>query len=393
MRARSPLLILILLSLSASMLRAQVPEQELTTGIEIWQRGELDAAKIYFEDLLKRFPEDPDVLFMAGRTAGRWDEAQKYFKRAEVAGYGPDATVYRADAYWWLEKRRRAGRMLKKMLLSYPDHRNGWFLLGDMYRIEEDYAPAIAAYRKAYSLDSMDFSVFLAIQDALLESGEYADAAAGYTQYLSMHSWDEHAMRQRGYARFMLGRYTEAREDYSASLEIDSTHAWAWVLKGICLMREDKDWAAEPCFERVVKDRMYSTDFVSGIELYLNSPYPEALRQIGLIRARQGDWEWAALYFADATREIRDPEYSPAWSDRSDALRHLSRLDEALEAANWALKCDKHNLQARYRRGLVYAELGKAGKAKSDFKKVLKGDDAELREAARQQLESIENVK
>lgn len=81
----SALLLGLILGLGAAAALAQSPEREFSRAYEMAVKGDAKGALPLFESLLKRHPDDPDLLYNAGSTAllaGRLGPGVLYLERA-----------------------------------------------------------------------------------------------------------------------------------------------------------------------------------------------------------------------------------------------------------------------------------------------------------------------
>ena len=100
-----------------------------------------------------------------------------------------------------------------------PSNPQGYVQRGDLYRIHQDWDRALADFRKARLLDTLDAAAELGLGRTLLEQGSPQQALAHLNRALARQPGDVRALVTRAKTYSALGDPLAAAADYSRAIE------------------------------------------------------------------------------------------------------------------------------------------------------------------------------
>jgi len=223
---------------------------------------------------------------------------------------------------------KEAAGLLEPSCERDPDDARAWFLLGACRHALRDLESALAAFDRAIALDPADLQAAQAAIAVLCDARRPAEALTRCEHLLSRHP-DEAQLQ------FSAGVVCEALGDFSGALD-----------------RYDRALAIDPRFLHALQNR--------GI----------ALTRLGRIEeAIESNRQFVSLF----TGKV-DAHYNLA-----ESCLAARRYDEAILAAESALKVDPGHALSRLDRGLALAASGRIEEAGAELRAALARDDPAVR--------------
>jgi predicted TPR repeat methyltransferase len=254
------------------------------------QRGQLDAARQAYEDILRTNPRHADALHLLGVVARQQGDARRAVALIEQAiALAPhQATMHcNLGAAWQdLGQAELALASYDAALALTPAYALAWSNRGNSLRQLGRLEDACASYQRALALRADYPEALCNLAISLHALGRDQQALAAATQALALRPRYPDALCASGNALHGMARHEEAAEQFSAALAIDAGNAPAWCWQGIALQK-------------------------------------------------LGRFEEAVASYAQATQ--RRPAFADAWQFMGNALRALGRDDAALDAWRQAL--------------------------------------------------------
>lgn len=178
-----------------------------------------------------------------------------------------------------------------------------WVQKGDHYAAQGMYREALVAYDSAIATDPYNSIAWNRKGVALMKSGNDTEAVKAFEKSLELDPYSTEAWNNKGDAYSHLGEYTDAITAYDRALAINQNDLYALVQKGINLQESGNPDEAMKIYGEVVQI---------------------AEREV---RKHPND----ARYDADL------------WTNKGDALTHLGRYFDAIDAYETALEINpKH---------------------------------------------------
>jgi tetratricopeptide (TPR) repeat protein len=146
-----------------------------------------------------------------------------------------------------------------------------------------------------------------------------------------------------GFVFYERGYFQPAKEFFAQALKNDATSAEALYGLGSAYLQLQKTMEARDCFQRALK-------------LHASYPgtLPNAWNNLGILAAREGDYDAAIEYFQHALQI--DPQHSIALGNLGSAYRQKQDWAQAKTMLERALAINPDDAEANYSLGMVYAQ-------------------------------------
>lgn len=209
-------------------------ERQWEQGKKYLAEGKAKEAKGAFEDLLKRFPKEPDLYLLLGVSSLRLRDVQA-------------AEVY-----------------IRQALALAPDHAEARTLLGWIaLEVRRDYASAVEEYGRVVQLRPDFPEAYNNLAVALKKNGALEMAVANFNRALELRGDYSEALSNRGWLYIEQKKWREARSDFEQALKINPHDAGA--LYGLSqVLKEARDYAGAQKALRSLMAR--SPNFVYWLE-------------------------------------------------------------------------------------------------------------------------------
>ena len=298
--------------------------QLLADAVDAHRRGDPDAAKALYEEVLRVDPAHHDALHLLGviaYEARNHDLAVRLIRRA-LEAYEPNPAA----------------------------HANLGLALQALERDEE----ARACFERAVALDPANTGAWLGKGDVLNRLGQHEPALRSYAQALVLNPRNPHGWRALGAISLRLGRYADAVQSYDRSVILDPRDSTSFYQRGNALSHLGRSDEAMASYERAIA---------------LHPHHAQALHQRGALQFALGNTD-AALASFDAALTIL-PGMAEAWSNRGNALALLGHREEAVASFGQALALRPDLHDALQNRGTLLAYLNDTSAALRDFEQAL----------------------
>jgi tetratricopeptide (TPR) repeat protein len=146
---------------------------------------------------------------------------------------------------------------LEQLVAAYPNDERAHFNLGGYYFGQQDYAQAIAHYKKATELAPSYSGAYNILGYAYRQNGDYASAEQAFKKYTELIPNDPNPYDSYGELLLKMGRFDESIAQYRKALSIDPNFAASHLGISADLMYQGKyDEAAAEL--QVINDRARS---------------------------------------------------------------------------------------------------------------------------------------
>ncbi|MBI2989064.1 MAG: tetratricopeptide repeat protein [Deltaproteobacteria bacterium] len=188
-------------------------ENRWEQGKKYLAEGKAKEAKGAFENLLRRYPKEPDLYLFLGISSLRLRDAQK-------------AEIY-----------------IRQALALAPDHVEARTLLGWIdLEVRRDYPSAIEEYGRVVQLRADLPEAYNNLGVAFKKNGDLEKAIQTFNRALELRADYSEAWSNRGWVHVEQKRWREARSDFEQALKINPDHEGA--LYGLSqVLKEGRDYA------------------------------------------------------------------------------------------------------------------------------------------------------
>lgn len=130
--------------------------------------------------------------------------------------------------------------ILEKLVAAYPNDERAHFNLGGYYFGQQDYASAIAHYKKATELAPSYSPAYNILGYAYRQNQDYANAEQAFRKYIELIPNDPNPYDSLAELFLKMGRFDQAIEQYRKALSIDSNFINSHMGIGAALMYQGK---------------------------------------------------------------------------------------------------------------------------------------------------------
>lgn len=300
------------------------PEPHIDAVIALLEQQEDQASSLKItEKLLKKYPDNPTVLFAHARlltTAKQWMPAvatvQKLLKLVPDHEQGVPLYAYLLEQQG---KSEEALRWLKQILLSYPN--DEWrFTYARLLVGEKHYAESIKQFQlllESYP-DNADILYYLGILSLQIDENDHAK------DYLrALEKLDD----QPNTARYLLGQLAEIEQNFTQA----------------------KEW-----YQKITQDKNYF----------------EAQIRVAAILAQQEQVNEAIEYLHKINVENTEEQLILAQYE-AELLTEQTRYPEAIAVYTKAIKVQPDNLELLYMRAMTAESMGNLIQMEEDFRRII----------------------
>ena len=340
-------------------LAAQQIAAKLQQGFALHNTGQLEQARILYEEILKLDPKHFDALQLSGTIAAQtkqWDKAIRLLTEALKINT-TNASVY-VNLGLVLNEFKRFEEALKsfdraiKLNFKYIEayHKRGLVLI-ELKRFEE----ALKSFDRAIDLKPDYAEAYTNRGIVLNEFKRFGEALSSYDKAIELRPDYAEAYTNRGNVLKELNRLEEALTSYDRAIQFKLNFPEAYYNRGIVLFELKR-------LEEAL------TSYNGAIEF--KRDYAEAYSNRGIVLNELNHLE-EALASYDKAINLR-PDYVEAYTNRGNVLKELKRLDEALISYDKAIELKPDYAEVYTNRGNVLKELKRLDEALTSYDKAIK---------------------
>ena len=258
--------------------------EKLQQATLLIQAGRLAQADYLCQELLRKYPQDPQAWYFRGAIAHQ------------------------------AKKSTEAIDFLREALRMAPRNAQFWHSLAAVQMAMADFEAAAASYTQAVQINPMDTNGNFSLAIALSSMGAYQPAIQTYSRVLELEPRHWKAAFNRGLLHQKLNDSAAAVEDFKWVLQLQPGEKSAYYSLGLSLRRLEKYDEALEAFQRVMD---------------ADPAHADAYNSCGSTLAAMGQYQ-AAIYLYEKALKI-NPLLGEAYLNMGLALYDLKRYEEALD--------------------------------------------------------------
>lgn len=226
----------------------------LQAALSLLHRGELSAALVAFDELLKSAPDDVPTLSAyasALRRAGRIDAALELYGRAlQLSPLEPALHFNQANALRAAKQTDAARKAYAEALRINPQMAPAWVNLGRLEQDQGRYEQAVQAYAQALALDPRQLTAAMNRGNCLRQLNRLEEAVHSHRQALALAPRSAELHYNLGNALLDLGERSAALDAFRAALQAGPAPAELWSRLGAGLQQLGQAQQALAAFDR-----------------------------------------------------------------------------------------------------------------------------------------------
>ena len=353
------------------------------SGLRAFQRGDMEKARLFWEQVVQADPEAADVWYYLGETyrlEGKASDALKmyaraiesnpefapaYLGRARVSlekAPGPktlddleqaialdpalnEAYLELARYYLLEDARPEAAEAITQTLSLFPESPLPYLYRAQLALRNGNAGAALEAAQEAHQRDETLLPAYLVLGKAYLLNDEPRDAVQSLDTYTRFVPDDAQGWLALAQALYATGKHERAAEAVQQALDLDDTLVDAYLLRGnLALEVDDPEEAVEAFVQaRRLERNSFEASFGLARAFYAQERFAEANTQFkASSKLAQNDAELGKVYYwqaqtqealerfgdAEATWEallaLPKADVPPEW--RTEAIEHLRIL-------------------------------------------------------------------
>ncbi len=336
----------------------QARQAKLAAAVHAHRAGNLRVAVAGYEALLRRTPDDADILQLLGAALaqlGRCADAVAYLGRSlELKPDRPSALLNLAQALHTLGRQEEALQACDRALALDASLAGGYRTRAAAFRALGNRDEALANAGRAVRLARDDAGAHADLGVALEAVGREQEALQCFARAIALDPNLAAAHHNRAMLLARLGEHERALQSFDSALALQPHHAAvianrANTLRALGRLADaEEGYSLALAIERHDAVTLHSRALVR----YLRRRYTEALQ----------DYEALAA---------RGKEAAPALIGRGATLVALRRYHEALAPLERAIELTPADAEAHHQRGLALLNLERNGEALESFERAL----------------------
>ncbi|MFQ3578868.1 MAG: tetratricopeptide repeat protein, partial [Bacteroidales bacterium] len=240
----------------------------------------------------------------------------------------------------------------KKYLEEEPMCDNGWYNLGVVYCIKEDYEKAIQAFDYAIALNPENVSAYFNKANTYANNGKYELAIKAYNDFLMYEQENIYALFYIAECYEKLGNDTTAKKYFTNVLNIDPLFSEAWYALSLLELKNNNIEKAIETVEKAIRINKGNPDywFTLGNLLKINK------KESSLI-----------LSCYDRAIELY-PYNETMWIEYAEELSKYNGVNQAIQTLENAIDYLENDPEILYTLAAYYYKNNQREKALEKFK-------------------------
>lgn len=243
---------------------------------------------------------------------------------------------------------------LSKEILQNPEDPTLYAERGKLFYQNEGYDEAIADFKKALEIDSLNVDYLHFLADAYLDYYKSIQALETMETAANLFPTRIPTLLKLSEFQLLLKKYEDSIKTIHTILGIDPLNANAFLMYGMNYKEMGREQDALLYFQKAVENDP------SIVDAWIN---------LGQINAKLKN-PIAAQYFESAVEA--NPKSVEALHAKADFLREENKLGDAISAYRKVIKVDPQYDPAFFNMGLIYLDLDSIDKARENFQVVIK---------------------
>lgn len=356
---------------------------EFPVAVKHYENGNVDAARMTLESMIRKNPKDYDALIFLGGihlSVGNYEKSSEYYhKVVTMVQNHPTANYNLGLSYHRLNKLNEAERFYKKALEINPNNIDALNNLGVIYISLNQKNEALKYYNQAIGINKNNANTLNNLGNYFSSTGNFAEAEKYYKKAIQVDQFNSSYLFNLADCFLRQNKYDEAITVLEKAIKIKPDYYQAFNSLGVANLKKKNINAAKELFEHAIKIK---NDFweayqnlgtcfekmnmhSDAISLYnkvleLNDGNYDAIIKISNLKMETGNYSESESLLKKL--EMNDQTKIIGYTNTGVAKLKQGKVDEAIEITTKALNENDDNALTHY--NLAHALL-----LKGDFKR------------------------
>ena len=244
-----------------------------TLAEEIASLGFMEEAKELFEELLKRYPDEGEILFSLAEVStelGQEEDALLYLEKIDQEDpMYPGALLLLGDLYQAMGMEEVSVQKLKEANRLLPDEPIVKFALAELYYQQGHFRSAVELYTCILENETVinGISLYKRLALSLVSLGEFEESLP-YFEKAGKDDDDVNLLFEHGFAAYHAGEYTIAINKFTELKEIDPAYHSLYMYLAMAYEENHNIEKAFEIAEEGIKEDPFNKEiFLYGAEL------------------------------------------------------------------------------------------------------------------------------
>lgn len=270
-----------------------------------------------------------------------------------------DLLVRRGLTYEKLDQPKRALEDYSDALEIYPDYHLAYVRRGFLYEMQTELRLAEADYSMALALKKDDAEMYQRRAMLRVRLKQLSQAIEDYTLAVRYQKTSGRLYLERGRLYEKQGNHDAAIADFSSMITLEPDFSDGWFERGMV-------------YHKLKEVSLAAADFLEAQQRSLAPQAREQIQQIANNYFQQGRDFMQRKEFKEAVQPLKNavitrPDWDEAWFHLGESQEELRDLDAATAAYSSAIKANKAQYEAHYRRGRIFLANRRLEQAAKDF--------------------------
>lgn len=313
-------------------------------GLDLHNRGDLDQASAFYEQVLRLCPDHHDAIHLLGVVASQRGDHQRACEliRRSVAINQRNSAAYvnLGTALGKLGELDEALECYDRAISLRPNDPEAHYFRGNVLRQLKRLEAAVESYVEAIGLRPDYASAYYDCGLTLHDLKEFGPALDCYEKVIQLGAADADLYDVRGLALGELGRFEEAIESHLRAVELKPDNARAHFHCGMAYRILGDHGRALLSYDRAIR---------------LKPDFAEAYTNRGALLADLRQFDFAMRSYDKAIAV--NPDFAPAYLNRGAILQQRGAYAEALAAYDKSLALNPESVESLINKGNVLGAL------------------------------------
>jgi len=330
-------------------------------ALEHHQSGNFKQAENLYKKILKKQPDNIDVLHMLGvihSELGNYELAIKYIKKVLQSNSSDYHAYYNlGNAFRLNGQPEEAIDSYQKVIQINPYFAEAYHNLGIVLQGKGQLDEAITCYQKAIQLNPDFYNAYYNLGNIFRDKGQFDEAVTSYQKAIELYPDNSWAYCNLGFIFQNKGQLDEAIACYQKAIKLDPYITEAYSNLGILLQKKERPDEAIACYRKAIE---------------LNPNHANTYYNLGIILQDKGELDEAIACYQKVIQLT--PGFYNAYSNLGNIFKDKGQFDGAMTFYKKTIELNPGDAGAYCNIGLIYQDRGQIDEAITFYQKAIESD-------------------